>query len=350
MHSKPPAASRPLFLRALACEDTGGEVPVWVMRQAGRYLPEYRATRAKAGSFLQLCRTPELAAEVTLQPIERFGFDAAIMFADILLIPDALGLQLDFVDGEGPVLRAPLRTAADVDALPAFDSELLAYQSEAISQVRSALAADKALIGFTGGPFTLACYMIEGCGGDFFTARSMMHGAPELFGRIIAANVAAVTASLQQQAAAGCDVLMLFDSWAGLAPRSRSDELLINPLQSIVASLRAAGVVQPVIAFLRGAAHAMEEACATGVAGLGVDWQSDLGALSRMAAGRVALQGNLDPAVLLTDPATVAREVKRVLQEYDAPAGHIFNLGHGVDKATPVANMEALVAAVRAGA
>lgn len=338
-----------LFLRTLACEDTGGATPIWVMRQAGRYLPEYRSLREKAGSFLALCRDPARASEATLQPVRRFGFDAAIIFSDILLLPDAMGLELGFVDGEGPVLGRPLRTAAAVAALPRFDPARLAHLDEAIARTRAELPPATALIGFTGGAFTLACYMVDGRGGGFWEARRMLHADPALFQRIVDANAAAAAASLAAQAAAGCDALMVFDSWAGLAPRARAEELLLEPLRAAVASLRAAGVTQPVIAFLRGASHLAAEACATGIACFGVDWQSDLGALSRQAAGRVALQGNLDPAVLLTDPATVAREARRVLASYAAPAGHVFNLGHGVDKATPLANMEALVAAVRAG-
>ncbi|MBF2735219.1 MAG: uroporphyrinogen decarboxylase [Betaproteobacteria bacterium AqS2] len=343
------APTKPLLLRTLACEDTAGATPIWVMRQAGRYLPEYRELRQKAGSFLALCRDPALASEVTLQPIRRFGFDAAIIFSDILLVPDALGLELGFVDGEGPVLGRPLRTAAAVAALPSFDPARLAHLDEAIARTRAELPAATALIGFTGGAFTLACYMVDGRGGDFWQARRMLHAEPDLFQRIIDANATAIASSLAAQAAAGCDVLMVFDSWAGLAPRGREEELLLNPLRAVMAQLRAAGVAQPVIAFLRNASHLAAAAAATGVACLGVDWQSDLGALSRELGGRVALQGNLDPAVLLTDPATVAREAQRVLAAYAAPAGHVFNLGHGVDKETPVANMEALVAAVREG-
>ena len=337
-------ADSPL-LRALA-RQPAAKTPLWVMRQAGRYLPEYRKVRAQAGSFLGLCRNPELACEVTLQPIERFGLDAAIIFSDILVIPDALGLGLGFADGEGPYLERPLRSEADVSGLGALDVAALASQQEALRLARAALPATTPLIGFAGGPFTLACYMVDGRGGDFVATRKLMAARPDLMATIIERNSAAAIACLAAQAEAGADVLMLFESWAQLVPLPQARAWLVEPLARIVAGLRAAGVEQPVIAFLRNAGELAPQAAATGVACLGVDWRSDLAALSAALGGKVALQGNLDPAVLLTDPATIRTRVQEVIASFRAPAGHIFNLGHGIDRRTPVANVEALVAAV----
>ena len=337
-------ADSPL-LGALALRPVS-RTPLWVMRQAGRYLPEYRELRREAGSFLKLCKTPEMACAATMQPIERFNLDAAIVFSDILVIPDALGLGLGFAEGEGPYLENPVRSERDVARLGELDVSGLGYQQEAIGLVRGALDDSIPLIGFAGGPFTLACYMIDGKGGEFRETRKMMHERPDLLRRILKINTAAVARCLVAQANAGADVLMVFESWASLAPLPQSQAILIEPLRSVVSLLRDAGVGKPVVAFLRNATELAALAAETGIAGLGVDWRSDLSTLSAQLGSKVALQGNLDPAVLLTSPETVRTKVKEVLDAYQAPSGHIFNLGHGIDRRTPVENMEALVAAV----
>ena len=335
-----------LFLRALARESTE-RVPLWVMRQAGRYLPEYRKLRARAGSFIKLYRTPELACEATLQPIRHFDLDAAIIFSDILVIPDALGLGLGFAEGEGPFLERPVRDESAIAKLGALDLEKITFVVETIRRSKQELAGRIPLIGFAGGPFTLACYMIEGHGGEFLQARRFLYARPDLFQRLLTVNTAAVTASLISQASAGVDVLMVFESWAGLVPLPQSKALLLEPLRAIVTGVRAAGYRQPIIAFLRNAGDITEQAVATGVDALGVDWRCDLTDLSRRYGAKVALQGNLDPAVLLTDKPTIEKEVRRVLASHVAAAGHIFNLGHGIHKDTPPENMEVLVAAVQ---
>lgn len=335
-----------LLLRALALEPTE-RTPVWVMRQAGRYLPEYREVRSQAGSFLNLCRNPELAATVTLQPVERFDLDAAIVFSDILTIPDGFGLGLEFTDGEGPWLTHPLRDEAAVNALPDFDPATVSYVGSAVAACRDRLAGRVPLIGFAGGPFTLACYMVDGRGGEFLRARALLAQRPDVFATLLSRNANAVANLLLMQAEAGADVLMVFDSWAGLVRDDQVKACLTSPLQRIMELLNAAGCTKPVIAFWRSAgAHAVA-AADCGVAGLGVDWREDLSALSKQLGNRVALQGNLDPAVLLASPETIRTEVGKVLAAYQAPAGHIFNLGHGINKETPPEHMQVLVDAVK---
>ena len=335
------------FLLALSRKPTD-KVPIWVMRQAGRYLPEYRKLRQKAGSFIKLCKTPELACEVTLQPIMRFGFDAAIIFSDILVIPDALGLRLDFVEGSGPRLEMPIKDEKDVTALGSLDPADIAYQGEAISLCKEQLGDKVPVIGFAGGPFTLACYMVDGAGGgEFLQTRKMMHSRPVLFSSLLSKLSDAIVECLNAQAQAGADVLMIFDSWAQLVPPGKTQGLLLDPLSSIVSSLRSAGCDKPVISFLRGAMHLVQDAVGTGVDALGVDWLGNLHEISNKVGDKVALQGNMDPAVLLTDPATVKEETMRVLDAHGQASGHVFNLGHGIHKDTPIENVEAMVETVR---
>lgn len=335
-----------LFLRALALEPTA-RVPVWVMRQAGRYLPEYRATRQQAGSFMQLCRSPELAAQVTLQPIDRFDLDAAIVFSDILTIPDGFGLGLDFAEGQGPWLESPVRDAAAIDALPEFDPATIRYVADAVSACKQALASRVPLIGFAGAPFTLACYMVDGKGGEFPEARKLLATEPELFTELLDKITDAVVKSLLLQDDAGADVLMIFDSWAGLVADEYVATCLAQPLQQIMSSLRGQECTKPVISFWRNANQYAEQAVATGVNCLGVDWQTDLGDMSKNYGSKVALQGNLDPAVMLTDPDTIRSKVKECLDSYQGPSGHIFNLGHGINKESPPEHMQVLVDAVK---
>lgn len=336
-----------LLLRALALEETP-RTPVWVMRQAGRYLPEYRKLRAEAGSFMKLCGNPQLACAVTMQPVERFDLDAAIVFSDILTIPDGLGMGLRFTDGEGPWLERPVRDEAAVTALGELDPGRIAYVGEAVKACKLALSGKLPLIGFAGAPFTLACYMIDGRGGEFLHARAMLHARPDLFAKLVSTNARAVVRSLVMQANAGADVLMLFDSWAGLVTPRQVDACLVTPLRQIMAELVAVGCRKPVIVFWRNACEHAVQAMATGVAGLSVDWRTDLAELSRTVGGKVALQGNLDPAILLSDPATIRDGVRQVVAAHGGRAGHIFNLGHGISKDTPIEHLEIMIAEVRA--
>ena len=333
------------LLKALARERTE-RVPLWIMRQAGRYLPEYRALRQKAGSFLKLCMTPELACMATLQPVERFNLDAAILFSDILVVPDALGCRLAFEDGEGPMLNRPVRNEDDVCRLGEIGPEDLRFQQEAIRLCKRQLTDGVPLIGFAGAPLTLACYMIDGRGGEFLLARAMMHSRPDLFSSLLSSIARAVFTCLREQAKAGADALMIFESWAGLVPLTLAREILVEPLAWIASSLRESGIDTPLIAFQRGASDIAELTAGTGVDALGIDWRSDFGELSSRVGDKVALQGNLDPAVLLGDQATVRREALKVLRSHRHKAGHVFNLGHGIHKDTPIESVETLVETV----
>jgi uroporphyrinogen decarboxylase len=337
-----------LFLRALRREPVE-RTPVWLMRQAGRYLAEYRATRAKAGDFLKLCKTPELACEVTLQPIDRFGFDAAILFSDILTVPDAMGLGLHFVDNEGPAFRHPLRSEADILRLPVPDPETdLRYVMDAVRTIKSALAGRVPLIGFAGSPWTLATYMIEGRGSrDFLLAKRLRYDAPDLLRALLSRLADAVAEYLAAQAAAGADALMIFDTWGGTLDPSGYREYSLWSMALIVERLgqRAPGV--PVILFSKNCGAHLREMAATGCAALGVDWTADLSAARAAVQDSVALQGNLDPAVLFAQPQAIQAEVARTLASYGAGPGHIFNLGHGILQHTPPDHVAALVQAVR---
>lgn len=337
-----------LFLRAFT-DEVLPRPPIWLMRQAGRYLPEYRATRAKAGSFLDLCRSPSFCAEVLLQPLDRYELDAAILFSDILTVPDAMGLGLSFGVGEGPKFARPLRDEAAVQALSVPDMTRLQYVFDAVAECKRALTSDGVqrvpLIGFSGSPFTLACYMIEGGGsGDGFpVTRRMLLSRPDLFQRVLDINVSAVTAYLRGQVHAGADALMLFDTWGGvLAPRLYQ-AFSLAPMQRIVAQLNAEFPDLPVVMFSRGAAHSVTAMAARpGAArhaplGLGVDWQSDLASVRADAGPGVTLQGNFDPLLLTTNEATIRRELAAALSGFDPHRRYIANLGHGI---TPDADPE----------
>jgi len=333
------------FLRALRREPTP-HTPVWLMRQAGRYLPEYNATRAKAGSFLALAKTPELCAEVALQPLARFPLDAAIVFSDILTIPDAMGLGLSFAEGEGPRFARPLRDEAAVRALPSPDMNDLRYVFEAVACTKRALAQRMPLIGFAGSPFTLACYMIEGSGSvDFASVRAMAYSRPDLLAQIVARNTDAVTRYLGEQIAHGADAVMLFDTWGGLLTAEAYRRFSLAPMQAIIEQLPPQ---VPTIVFTRGGGGWLADIAQCGASCVGLDWTVDM-ALARDTFGaRVALQGNLDPLVLLTDAHTVAREAAAIVRAAGAAPGHVFNLGHGIVPATPPENVAALVEAVHA--
>jgi uroporphyrinogen decarboxylase len=336
------------FLRALRREPTP-YTPIWLMRQAGRYLPEYNATRARAGSFMALATTPSLATEVTLQPLARYPLDAAILFSDILTIPDAMGLGLSFVENEGPRFA---RTAADetsIAALAVPDMARLRYVFDAVAEIKRALRSRVPLIGFAGSPFTLACYMIEGGGStDFATVRKMAHARPDLLARIVDVNARAVTSYLREQVAAGADAVMLFDTWGGVLTADSWRRFSLAPMRSVIAELASSqdGARVPAIVFTKGAGGWLDDLADCGAACVGLDWTIDLAAARRQIGARVALQGNLDPLVLLTDPDTVVRAAEAVVRAAGPAPGHVFNLGHGVVPATPPEHVAALVEAV----
>ncbi len=341
------------FLRALARQPVD-KTPVWIMRQAGRYLPEYRATRKRAGSFLKLAKTPELACEVTLQPVERFELDAAILFSDILTVPDAMGLGLHFVEGEGPKFHHPLRSAADIAKLGVPDPEQsLRYVTDALRLIRRELSGRVPLIGFAGSPWTLACYMIEGQGSrDFARVKAFALDEPEAMRQLLDINARAVAAYLAAQAAAGAQALMVFDSWGGMLAPAMFLEYSQRYLAQIAELLRADTHARdiPLILFSKGANASLEALADTGCAALGVDWTITLAEARRRVGERVALQGNLDPATLLASLEVIHREVQRVLDDFGPHPGHIFNLGHGITPQVDPEHLAVLVDAVHASA
>jgi len=339
------------FLRALLRQPVD-MTPVWIMRQAGRYLPEYRATREKAGSFMQLCTTPELACEVTLQPLKRFPLDAAILFSDILTIPDAMGLGLYFADGEGPQFRNPVRTAADVKRLAVPDPEdQLRYVMDAVRLIRRELGGRVPLIGFAGSPWTLATYMIEGGSSkDFALIKKMLYDQPALLHELLATTARAVTEYLNAQIAAGAQAVMVFDTWGGaLSPRDYR-EFSLRYMQEIVSGLtrEAEGRKVPVILFTKGGGQWLEAMADSGCDALGVDWTTDLKGARARVGGRVALQGNMDPSVLYASPQRIRAEVEVVLASFGKGNGHVFNLGHGIHTGINPDHVAALVDAVHA--
>lgn len=337
------------FLRALLRQPTP-YTPVWIMRQAGRYLPEYNQTRARAGSFLDLCHSPDLATEVTLQPLARFALDAAIVFSDILTIPDAMGLGLYFAEGEGPRFERPLREEWEIRNLEAPDPvEHLRYVLDAVAQCRKALDGSVPLIGFSGSPFTLACYMVEGRSGtDFVTLKKMLYGRPDLLHHILRVTAQSVTTYLNAQIEHGAQAVMLFDTWGGSLAHGAYQEFSLNYMTQIVADLKRdhAGERIPVIVFTKGGGLWLEDIAASGCDGVGLDWTVDIGAARRRVGDKVALQGNLDPVVMMTNPDVIRQQAGRVLAAYGAGSGHVFNLGHGVSQFTPPEHVEALVEAV----
>lgn len=324
--------------------------PVWLMRQAGRYLPEYRAARARAGSFLALCQTPELACEVTLQPLERFPLDAAILFSDILTIPDAMGLGLSFSEGEGPILAHPARSRADIDRLGVPDPELeLRYVMDAIRLIRRELAGRVPLIGFAGSPWTLATYMVEGGSSkDFARIKGLLYDQPDLLHRLLAVTTQAVTAYLNAQVAAGAQALMVFDTWGGILSSRAYREFSLEYMARTVADLtRQVGDQRiPIILFTKGGGAWLEDIAATGCDAVGVDWTVDLGQARQRVGSKVALQGNLDPAALAATPERIRAQVDQVLADFGCGSGHIFNLGHGIQPWTDPEHVRALVEAV----
>lgn len=333
------------FLRALARQPTE-YTPIWLMRQAGRYLPEYNATRRKAGSFLALARNPAYATEVTLQPLERFPLDAAILFSDILTIPDAMGLGLYFVEGEGPRFERPLRDERAVMALQAPDPDgELRYVTDAVREIRKALRGRVPLIGFSGSPYTLACYMVEGGGStDYRALKSMLYGRPDLLHRILDVNARAATSYLNAQIEAGAQAVMIFDTWGGNLTSAGYEEFSLAYSRRVLSGLTRSrdGREIPRILFTKGGGQWLEAMSSSGCDALGIDWSTNLGEARSRVGSRVALQGNLDPGVLFAPPDRVRAEARRVLDAFGNGPGLVFNLGHGISQFTPVDNVAAL--------
>lgn len=339
------------FLRALQRLPVD-RTPIWIMRQAGRYLPEYRATRERAGSFLTLCKTPELACEVTLQPLDRFDLDAAILFSDILTIPDAMGLGLELIENQGPVFARTVRSRAEVDALPMPDpARDLRYVTDAVSLIRRELGGRVPLIGFAGSPWTLACYMIEGRGSrDFASAKAMAYGEPAAMQGLMDKLVAATTAYLNAQIEAGAQAIQIFDTWGGNLTTDGYKRWSLEPMQRIVDGLKREhdGQKIPVILFTKGAGNWLELIADTGCDAVGLDWTIDPMLARARIGNRVALQGNLDPGVLTAPADAVCDEARRVLDAFGPAPGHVFNLGHGITPQIDPETVGALVDAVHA--
>ncbi|WP_300455680.1 uroporphyrinogen decarboxylase [Accumulibacter sp.] len=339
------------FLRALLREPNE-HTPVWLMRQAGRYLPEYCETRKRAGSFLQLCKNPALACEVTLQPLARYDLDAAILFSDILTVPDAMGLGLYFTDGEGPRFERPLREEWAIRDLTAPDPwDHLRYVMDAVAEIRRALHNSVPLIGFSGSPYTLACYMVEGAASsDYRGIKGMLYERPDLLHRILSVTADAVAAYLNAQIESGAQAVMIFDSWGGSLSSVAYREFSLYYMQRILDRLirEKGGERVPSIVFTKGGSLWLEAIADSGCDAIGVDWTIDIGEARRRVGHRVALQGNLDPAVLFASPDTVAAEARKILDSFGPgqTTGHVFNLGHGISQFTPPDNVAALVDAV----
>ena len=338
-----------LLLRALLRQPTE-RTPVWMMRQAGRYLPEYRATRARAGSFLAMCMNPDYACEVTLQPLERFPLDAAILFSDILTIPHAMKLGLEFEAGEGPKIARPVRSTADVDALFVPDpAKELRYVVDAVSLIRRELKGRVPLIGFAGSPWTVGTYMVEGGGSKTFAhIKGMMYANPALLHRMLDVVTRATTAYLNAQIEAGAQAVMVFDTWGGSLAPAQYREFSLEYMARIVAGLtrEREGRRVPAVLFTKGGGRWLDQMAATGADALGVDWTTDLADARALTEGKVGLQGNLDPCVLYAPPETVREEVGRVLASYGTGHGHVFNLGHGIHPDVNPEHAGAMVAAV----
>lgn len=337
------------FLRAL----TGQAVdvtPVWMMRQAGRYLPEYRATRKLAGDFMSLCQSPELACEVTLQPLRRYAMDAAILFSDILTIPDAMGLGLYFSEGEGPRFHKTVRTAADVEQLPIPDmARDLGYVTDAVSLIRRELNGSVPLIGFSGSPWTLATYMIEGSGSkDFRHAKAFMYNQPEQMHLLLDKLAQSVTAYLNAQIAAGAQAVQIFDTWGGILTTQAYREFSLAYMKKIVAGLirESEGRAVPVILFTKNGGLWLQDIADSGCDCVGLDWTIEIGRARSLIGNKVSLQGNMDPSILYSTPDSIRAEVRRILASYGAGNGHVFNLGHGITPDVDPANVSAFVDAV----
>ncbi|WP_410012658.1 uroporphyrinogen decarboxylase [Sodalis sp. C49] len=337
------------YLRALLRQPVD-VTPVWMMRQAGRYLPEYKATRAEAGDFMSLCRNAELACEVTLQPLRRFPLDAAILFSDILTVPDAMGLELYFEQGEGPCFARPITCKADVEQLPIPDPEVeLGYVMDAVRTIRRNLRGEVPLIGFSGSPWTLATYMVEGGTSKVFTKiKQMMYAEPQTLHLLLDKLAASVTLYLNAQIRAGAQSVMIFDTWGGVLTGSGYLEFSLDYMQKIIDGLQREheGRRVPVTLFTKGGGQWLEAMAQTGCDALGLDWSTDIQAARRRVGDKVALQGNMDPSVLYAPPARIEQEVESILAGFGRGEGHVCNLGHGIHQDVPPAHAGIFVEAV----
>ncbi len=349
-HSFPPLQND-TFLRALLRQPTD-YTPLWLMRQAGRYLPEYRATRQRAGSFLGLAKNPDYATEVTLQPLDRYALDAAILFSDILTVPDAMGLGLYFIEGEGPKFERPLQDERAVMALQQPDMESLQYVFDAVTQIRTELKGRVPLIGFSGSPWTLACYMVEGGGSDDFRkVKAMLYNRPDLMHRMLKINAATVAAYLNAQIDAGAQAVMIFDTWGGALADGVYQRFSLDYMREVVSQLKKEkdGVRIPSIVFTKGGGLWLDDIAGIGSDAVGLDWTVNLAQARQRVGHKVALQGNLDPNVLFAQPEQIRAEVIKVLEAFGTPAegyGHVFNLGHGISQYTPPEAVDVLVETV----
>ena len=336
------------FLRALLREPVD-RTPLWMMRQAGRYLPEYREIRAEAGSFMNLCTNPELACEVTLQPLRRYAMDAAILFSDILTVPDALGLGLYFSEGEGPRFERPISTAAEINALdPARAASELGYVMDAVSLIRKELKGSIPLIGFAGSPWTLATYMVEGGSSkDFAKVKSLAFNEPELMHQLLSKLATSVAAYLSEQIRSGAQAVQIFDTWGGALSHNAYREFSLRYMTEIIDQLprEADGRKVPVIVFTKGGGQWLEAIADCGADAVGLDWTTDIGAARERVGDRVCLQGNMDPTLLNASPERIREEVAQILTSFGEGSGHVFNLGHGI---TPGINPDHVAAMVDA--
>ena len=336
------------LLRALLRQPVD-RTPVWMMRQAGRYLPEYRATRQQAGSFLDLCKNAELACEVTMQPLRRYPMDAAILFSDILTVPDAMGLGLYFEEGEGPRFRKTVRTEADLAALASIEAaDDLGYVMAAVRTIRRELNGRVPLIGFSGSPWTLATYMVEGGSSkDFTRIKTMAYDTPELMHQLLAVLADAVADYLAAQVEAGAQALQIFDTWGGSLSAAGYKEFSLKYMQRVISRLpaEAEGRKVPVIVFTKGGGQWLGAIADSGAQAVGIDWTTDIGTARAQVGDRVALQGNMDPAMLYASPERIREEVAAILARYGHGSGHVFNLGHGI---TPGVNPDHVTAFVDA--
>lgn len=336
------------LLRALSRQSVDC-TPIWIMRQAGRYLPEYRALRKYHGSFIKMCKTPEVACEITLQPLQRFDLDAAIIFSDILTIPDAMGLELELIEHVGPVFKKPVRTAREIAnlSIPSPNDEL-SYVMDAIRLTKQELAGKVPLIGFAGSPWTMAAYMVEGRSvKEFPTIRQMLYQAPELLTQLLEKMTQAVIDYLNAQIDAGVDVVMLFDTWGGLLTTEMYQKFSLGYMENIIKKLKRKRADQlqfiPIILFTKSGGQWLEQMANTGCDALGLDWTIDIQMARQRVGNDITLQGNLDPAVLLASPEVVVQETQKILQQLSSDTSHIFNLGHGITPDVPYENVKVLV-------
>ncbi len=334
------------FIRALLRQPVD-KTPIWIMRQAGRYLPEYRAMRQKAGDFLTLCKTPELACEVTMQPLDRFELDAAILFSDILTIPDAMGLGLEFKEGDGPTFSRPIRSRSDIDKLSVPDpAGELRYVTDAVSLIRKELDGRVPLIGFSGSPWTLATYMVEGGSSkDFSKVKGMLYDCPADMQKLLDILSDSVATYLNAQIEAGAQAVMVFDTWGGTLTPEDYRRYSLSSMTRIVEQLHRSydGSIIPVTLFSKGANHSLIDLANSGANGVGLDWTVNIGDASRIVGDKVALQGNLDPSILYSSKESIKQHAKKILDDYAKNSGHVFNLGHGIHPAIEPEKVKTLV-------